>query len=160
MARRERGGSAPRATKASPSAMERYASLLRARGLRATSQRLEIYSFLAGREDHLDVDTIYTALRARSPTLSRTTVYNTVEQLHLHGLVQAITISGTERRYEVEKGCHHHLLCRECGRIYDIMIECPFLGEMLLGEHRVEEVHGYFLGVCKSCLSKRGQDNH
>jgi len=157
MARRAKGGSVARAARPSPSAMERYASLLRAKGLRATSQRLEIFAFLALREDHPDVDTIYTALRARSPTLSRTTVYNTLEQLHLHGLVQGITISGTEHRYEVEKGCHHHLLCNDCGRIYDIMLECPYLGGLLHGEHKVEEVHGYFLGTCKSCLSKRGQ---
>ena len=100
------------------------------------------------------MDTIYRALRRGSPSLSRTTVYNTLEMLRSKGLVQSITISGTELRYEVAKPCHHHLLCGQCGRIYDIMIDCPFLGGMLEGEHKVDEVHGYFKGTCKACLAR------
>jgi Fur family peroxide stress response transcriptional regulator len=140
-----------------PQGLERYAEDLRGRGVRATSQRIQIYALLDARDDHPDVDTIYRALRPGSPSLSRTTVYNTLEALRRKGLVQSITISGTEHRYEVTKPCHHHLLCVQCGRIYDIMIDCPFLGEMLHGEHKVDEVHGYFKGTCKACLS-RGQD--
>lgn len=128
--------------------------MLRSKGVRATSQRIQIYAFLVGREDHPDVDTIFRALRRESPSLSRTTVYNTLEMLRRKGLVQAITISGTERRYEVAKMCHHHLLCSQCGRVYDIMIDCPYLGELLHGEHKVDEVHGYFMGTCKTCLAK------
>ena len=130
-----------------------YAEQLRSRGIKATSQRIGILRFLDGNGDHPDVDTIYAMLKHTNPSLSKTTVYNTLDLLREKGVVQLLTISGTEHRYEIFTQMHHHLLCNSCGRIYNIDISCPLLGDMLHGEHKIEEVHGYFRGICKHCLS-------
>jgi Fe2+ or Zn2+ uptake regulation protein len=132
--------------------MDRFAQSLKVKGIKATTQRVQILRFLEGRSDHPDVDTIHSELRRENPSLSKTTVYNTLDLLRENGMVQRLTISGTEQRYELATDMHHHLLCRSCGRIYEIEITCPYLDGMLEGEHKIQEVHGYFMGICKHCL--------
>jgi Fe2+ or Zn2+ uptake regulation protein len=47
---------------------------------------------------------------------------------------------------------HHHFLCKKCGEILDIEIICPNLDRIIEHGHKVEEVHGYFKGICKKCI--------
>ena len=129
------------------------AEALRERGLKATPQRIRILRYLRERDDHPTVDEIHSALRDKAPSLSKTTVYNNLELLRQKGLVSVLTISPSEMRYEYGQEVHHHLLCDECGRIWDIDISCPYLHGMLHGEHKVKEVHGYFRGTCKDCIA-------
>jgi len=103
---------------------------------------------------HPTADRIYIDLKEKNPALSKTTVYNSVETLKEHGIIQSLTISGSELRYDFENKMHHHFLCKKCGNIIDIDVECAFLNEFLYGKHRVDEVHGYFKGICENCLKK------
>ena len=68
------------------------------------------------------------------------------------------SISRSELRYDFKHGMHHHFLCKKCGRITDIDVECPNLGKMLECGHNVEEVHGYFKGICKKCMKKENDN--
>lgn len=120
--------------------------------MKVTPQRLEIMKYLDKYRTHPDADTIYTDLKKNNPSLSRTTVYNTLEILKEHRIIQELTISRTELRYDFMEGDHHHFLCRKCRNILNIDVGCPFLEKMLNGDHKIEEVHGYFKGVCKYCL--------
>jgi len=133
--------------------LERFACMLRKRGLKVTSPRVRLLQFLEHRHDHPTVDTIHTEVSQKVPSLSKTTVYTTLEMFRQEGLVRVLTITPSELRYEFGQGVHHHLLCEECDRIYDIEVGCPYLGSMLDGEHKVKEVHGYFRGTCKHCLA-------
>ena len=133
---------------------EEYVKLLKDNSLKITPQRLEILRYLDLNRNHPTVDEIYIALKKKNPSLSKTTVYNSVEILRDNGIIQAITISGIEKRYDYKHGMHHHFLCKKCGEIIDIDIECPNLGSMLECGHKVEEVHGYFKGICEKCLKK------
>ena len=133
---------------------EKYVKLLKENSIKITPQRLEILKYLDVHRTHPTVEQIYTELKEKTPSLSKTTVYNSVEILRDHGLIQSITISGSESRYDFKHGMHHHFLCKNCGEITDIDVECPNLGKMLKCGHNVEEVHGYFKGICKKCLKK------
>lgn len=133
---------------------EKYVKLLKENSIKITPQRLEILKYLDGHRTHPTVEQIYTELKEKTPSLSKTTVYNSLEILRDHGLIQSITISGSESRYDFKHDMHHHFLCKKCGEITDIDIECPNLGKMLECGHNVEEVHGYFKGICKKCLKK------
>jgi Fe2+ or Zn2+ uptake regulation protein len=123
--------------------------------MKVTPQRLEIMRYLDHNRNHPTADDIYSALKKANPSLSKTTIYNTLDSLKDHGLIQAVGISGNEMRYDFKRDMHHHFLCKECGDIFDIDVACSFLDQTLKGEHRVDEVHGYFKGVCKDCLSKQ-----
>jgi len=54
---------------------------------------------------------------------------------------------------------HHHFLCKKCRNIIDIDVECVFLNESLYEKHRVDEVHGYFKGICEDCLKRDPDQN-
>jgi Fe2+ or Zn2+ uptake regulation protein len=130
---------------------EKYVKILKDHSIKITSQRLEILKYLNEHHTHPDVEEIYSELKKKHPSLSRTTVYNSLEILKKNKIVQSLTISGSELRYDVEESLHHHFLCKKCGAILDISITCPNMNRILDGGHRVEEVHGYFKGICKNC---------
>ena len=133
---------------------EKYVDQLKEKNLKVTPQRLEILKYLDKNRTHPTVDEIYKKLKKNNPSLSKTTVYNSVEVLNENELIQSVTITGNEARYDFKQEMHHHFLCKKCGEIIDIDVSCPNLGSMLECGHQVEEVHGYFKGTCSKCLKK------
>lgn len=140
---------------------EKYVKILKDHTLKITSPRLEILKYLDEHHTHPNVEEIYTTLKKKHPSLSRTTVYNSLEILKEKKVIQALAISGSEARYDIDEGLHHHFICTRCGEIFDIAISCPNMDRTIPGGHHVEEVQGYFKGVCKKCNSKhKGRNNN
>jgi len=137
--------------------MEKYVKILRKNGIKVTPQRLEILRFLDTHRTHPTAEDIYHELKKSNPALSKTTVYNTIQSLKEHGLLISLAFSAHESRFDSVINHHHHLLCSECGNVIDIEVECPFARSKVTGGHRIDEVHGYFKGVCKDCLGKGGK---
>jgi len=134
---------------------EKYVKTLKENSIKVTPQRLDVLRYLDENRTHPTVDEIYVDLKSDSPSLSRTTVYNTLEMLLKHGIIQSLSITGTETRYDFEIKVHHHFLCNKCGNIIDVDIECPVMGRILESGHRVDEVHGYLKGECMECQKGR-----
>ena len=134
--------------------MKSLKSILEEKGIKPTYQRLKVFEYMNKNTiNHPTVEMIYERLLKDIPTISMTTVYNTLSVFLEKGLVSAITITGTEMRYDFNTVSHHHFLCKHCGQIIDIEVTCPFSeGKKSNHGHRVEEVHGYFKGICKDCL--------
>jgi len=74
-------------------------------------------------------------------------------------IIQSLTISGSELRYDFETKMHHHFFCTKCGRIYNIDFKCPSVEKVRqrirLEGHQVDETCGYSKGVCKLCLKRK-----
>ena len=102
--------------------MNTYVKILKDNGLKVTPQRMDILKYLDKHRTHPTADDIYQELKKDSPSLSKTTVYNSLEILAKHKIVQVLTISGTEMRYDFKAEMHHHFLCDTCGRIIDINV--------------------------------------
>jgi Fe2+ or Zn2+ uptake regulation protein len=134
--------------------LEKYVKILKENDLKITSQRLIVLQYLDKNCTHPTADQIYTDLKTNNPSLSKTTVYNALDALQKHGIIQVITISGSELRYDINHGMHHHFYCKKCGNIIDIEISCPNVEKMSEYGHKVEEIHGYIKGICKNCLKK------
>jgi Fe2+ or Zn2+ uptake regulation protein len=132
--------------------LDKYVKLLRNHKIKVTPQRLEILRYLDKNKIHPNADEIYNDLKKKNPALSRTTVYNTLDKLRENNLLQVLTISENELRFDSIINPHHHFLCKKCGEITDIKVKCPYLEDILKGGHRIDEVHGYFKGVCEDCL--------
>jgi Fe2+ or Zn2+ uptake regulation protein len=139
---------------------EKYVKILKDHTLKITSPRLEILKFLDEHHTHPNVEEIYSSLKKTHPSLSRTTVYNSLEILKKNRIVQSLTISGSELRYDIDEELHHHFICNRCGEILDISITCPNMDKTLQGGHHVEEVQGYFKGICKKCQTKEKSRNN
>jgi Fe2+ or Zn2+ uptake regulation protein len=140
--------------------MERLKAILKEKSLKPTYQRLKILEYLSNHRDkHPTVEMIYEALANKIPTISMTTVYNTLNAFQNKGLVNPITITGTEVRYEFFTSPHHHFLCKKCGKIIDIDIKCPIGDKEEIYGHRIDEFQRYIKGVCKYCLKREKDKN-
>ena len=134
--------------------MERLKKSLEDKGLKPTYQRLKVLEYLDRHIDtHPTAEMIYEALSRNMPTISVTTVYNTLNAFLQTGLVTAETITGTEVRYDLVTHPHHHFLCRICGAIIDVDVTCPIVEakSKVINGHTIEEIHGYFKGICEHC---------
>ena len=138
--------------------LEKYVKILKENNLKITSQRLIVLRYLDKNHSHPTADQIYTDLKTNNPSLSKTTVYNALDVLQKHGIIQALTICDSQHRYDINQCVHHHFLCTECGRIYDIDFRCPNMREIRAeiesNGHHIDEIHGYFRGICKNCNQK------
>lgn len=92
---------------------------IRAHGLRPSVPRVAIYQFLVTHPVHPTVDDIYSALRPKMRTLSRTTVYNVLHSFVERGLADKVHTEDLELRYDANVTPHAHFKCLSCGRVYD-----------------------------------------
>ena len=122
--------------------------------IKPSVQRLAILEYLYAYPTHPTADEIYNALSPSIPTLSKTTVYNTLKLFTLNKVAQAITIDEHTEHFDGDTSVHAHFLCKKCGKIYDATIK----GENIPGEekfknegHVIDEAYLYYKGICKYC---------
>ena len=143
--------------------MKTYVQVLKEHNLKITQQRLEILRYIETNQIHPTADEIHQALVSKYPSLSKTTVYNTLDTLTNAGIIQRLTICPSEHRYDFPHNIHHHFLCKRCGAIIDINFACPNMAtikkNIQKNGHNIEEVHGYFKGICKNCLQKENSED-
>jgi len=94
--------------------------LLRRIGVTPSPQRTAIYHFLRTHAIHPTAETIFAAVRTEQPSLSLTTVYNTLKLLVEKQAVKEIIIEGGELRYDADMCEHGHFKCLHCGEVYDL----------------------------------------
>lgn len=122
--------------------------------IKPSMQRIAILEYLMEHRTHPSADEIYTELSPSMPTLSKTTVYNTLKLFSEQGAALMLTIDERNANFDADTSQHAHFLCRQCGKIYDL----PFSKEVNTVEglqmdgHEVREMHYYYKGVCKECL--------
>ncbi len=135
--------------------LEQYVELLKKHDLKITPQRLSILTYLSSHHNHPTAEEIYETLKKKNPSLSKTTIYNNLETLTKAGILYKLTICPTEHRYDINTDMHHHFICKNCGTIYDINFQCPNIEQIQKRVtdqgHHIDEVHGYFKGICKEC---------
>jgi len=131
--------------------MELLQNQLKEAGIRPSLHRLKILEYLDKNRIHPTVDLIYESLRREVPTISKTTIYNTLSLFVEKGVIGDLTISGYDVRYDAEAKPHAHFLCKQCGKIFDLKdIKCPHNSKEVRG-NKIEEVHLYFKGICEKC---------
>lgn len=133
---------------------------LQSRHIKPSVQRIAIMEYLMAHRTHPTVDEIYMALSPAMPTLSKTTVYNTLKLLSENGAVQTLTIDGRNTCYDAVTVPHAHFFCKCCGRIYDLTPteSDSHPGEMEREGHQIQEIHHYYKGICKHCMEEKRLD--
>lgn len=128
-----------------------FQDILQQKGIRPSVQRLQIYQFLMENPIHPTVDTVYTALVPSIPTLSKTTVYNTLKLLEEHDLVQTIIIDDEQLRYDANTSQHYHFKCIKCGNVYDIFLKSPENLPPLPEGFSCKKIQTNIWGTCIHC---------
>lgn len=89
-------------------------------GLRLTAQRLAVCAALAGNRTHPTAQALYDVLRVRFSTLSRATVYNTLQALAAAGMIHELGTAGDGAiHYDADPAPHVNLMCTRCHRVED-----------------------------------------
>ena len=126
------------------------------RGIRPSVQRLAIMDYLIHHPIHPTIDDVYQALCNKVPTLSRTTVYNTLRMLSEKQAAQMITIDDHRVCYDGNTQSHVHFYCKKCGKIIDLFSEPAPQAEpgKTVEGNIIQEEQLYYKGICAECAKK------
>jgi len=132
-----------------------WARTIRAKGLRATAQRIAVLDFLH-HHPHADADAIFQAVRPWLPTISIQAIHLIVQDLSGKGLIRRISLpDSASARYETRiDDNHHHIQCIQCGRIEDvdcIVGHAPCIHPCDTHGMRIIEASIVFRGICREC---------
>jgi len=140
-----------------------YAELLRVAELRVTRPRVAVLEAVHT-HPHADTETIFGAVRAGLPEVSRQAVYDVLHALTAAGLVRRIQPSGSVARYESRVGDnHHHIVCRSCGVISDVdcaVGEAPCLTPSDDNGFALDEAEVIYWGMCPDCSASQDLRSH
>lgn len=126
---------------------------LTSNNIKPSVQRIKVYEYLYNNKNHPTVDKIYTHLVNEIPTLSKTTVYNTLKLFIDNGIATTVTIEENEVRYDATMEEHAHFKCDECGNIYDIEMDLSQIKFKKIGTFKVDKTNVYLSGKCKKCIT-------
>ncbi len=141
---------------------ELFQETLRARGLRVTPDRLQVYRLLEAQPLPLAIPSVVDEIQATG--INQTTVYRILELFTAIGVVHPVLIGHGSVGYELIppfRHHHHHLVCIGCNAVIDLN-HCHL-------EQRIDEIvepYHYRImyhdleihGLCPACQAKERQD--
>lgn len=120
--------------------------------IKPSVQRTAVMEYLLNNRTHPTIDEIYSALSPSMPTLSKTTVYNTLDIFVEKGAVRQLMLDERNARYDVDVSAHAHFICRSCGRVHDIFgLKSALFQLPKSDQYQVDAVEISYLGTCKNC---------
>ena len=135
-----------------------HTATLRRQGIHVTAQRLAVLRAVSA-SPHSAADDIVDAVRRDIGSISRQSVYDTLNSLSDRGLLRRIQPMGSPARYEDRTNDnHHHLICRSCDRVVDV--DCavgvrPCLSARDDQGFIIDEAEVIYWGHCPTCLESR-----
>jgi len=101
---------------------------------------------------HPTADQVLVSVRKLFPSVSRATIYNTLQALTKAGMILQITVDPAVARYDADLGPHAHFRCRICNTVYDIGVDEEFDRDSYVEGHHIEAVRTYAYGVCEKSI--------
>ena len=122
-------------------------------GVKVSFQRMKILEYFVKFGGHPNVNDIYNYVIKEIPTLSKTTVYNTLNLFAKHDLIDIVTIEDNEVRYDFAPCIHGHFKCENCGTIADVNFDEKDIRKIIpkLNDFKIMSHHVNFKGLCKEC---------
>jgi Fur family peroxide stress response transcriptional regulator len=120
--------------------------------IRPSYQRVRIFQYMAELRSHPTVDEIYNVLIGEIPTLSKTTVYNTLNLFVREKIAQPLSIEENQMRYDADTSAHGHFMCERCGEIFDFTVDD--LKVSGLDHFQVNSRNVFYKGICPACRNR------
>ncbi len=130
----------------------------RHRGLKITPQRVAVYQALLESDQHPTADAMFQAVQKTYPHISFDTVNRTLLTFAEIGLVDVVEVFGGPKRFDPDRGHHHHLHCVACGRIIDFTHEAYNrldVPDAIASKFRVISKRVVLKGLCDKCTRVR-----
>lgn len=123
-------------------------------GIKPSMQRIAVLDYLLAHFTHPTVDEIYAALSPEMPTLSKTTVYNTLKLFSEAGLTLCLNLDERNQRFDGTTTPHAHFICTRCGAVKDLFLDNEKLFELPdVDSIKIEKVEISYFGLCHKCLT-------
>lgn len=94
--------------------------LLEQRGIQPSAQRVAVAEYVFHTHDHPGADQVWAIVRQSFPSISRATVYNTLNLFVEKGLLQELHLAEDRVVFDSNLRPHHHFIDEESGKIHDI----------------------------------------
>jgi len=93
---------------------------LRSHGIQPSAQRVEVARYVLTTDEHPSADRVWEVVRERQPTISRATIYNTLNLFVEQGLLRTLTLSEGHVVFDPMIRRHHHFVDEATGAIVDV----------------------------------------
>jgi Fur family ferric uptake transcriptional regulator len=126
---------------------------LKEQNLRLTKQRQIILDELRNSTSHPTADEVYEKVRQHLPRISLGTVYRNLELMSSCGLIQKLTSTGLQKRFDGNPEEHYHIRCLNCGQVRDLDLDVD-LNNIIQSLNTDYQVMGHkleFMGLCPQC---------
>lgn len=128
---------------------------LSSNNIKPSLQRIKIFEYLYENKEHPTVDNIYSNLVGYIPTLSKTTVYNTLKLFIDNGITSTVTIEDNEVRYDAIMEEHAHFKCDVCGKVVDVEFDVSAIKFKKKNSFQVNKTNIYLRGECNKCITNK-----
>lgn len=127
---------------------------LKKHGIRPSTIRLKVLQYLLENRIHPTAEDIYKSLINDIPTLSKTSVYNTLDLFLEKGVVNTLSLKEKELRYDINTYLHGHFKCEVCRKVYDFPVTDKILEVNELEGSTIKSIDINAYGICKKCNEK------
>ena len=121
-------------------------------------QREEIIKVVKDLYTHPTAEDIYMIVKAKDPSISRSTVYRNLGGLVDDGQINKIAMAVGPDRYDYHREAHNHAICVKCGKVIDFDYDFNIneIKKRILDQTGIEIAgNGIALeGLCDSCKNK------
>ncbi len=125
--------------------------IMASKGVRPSAQRIAVLRYLMSHPIHPTADEIYQGLKTEMPTLSLTTVYNTLRLLEAHRVIDVLLVDPRNAHFDYSTHPHAHLCCSKCGKIIDVPFDSKLIPEPARTDFKIEQIDLYYKGTCRDC---------
>lgn len=115
--------------------VENAIAMLRRCGIQPTPQRMAVVKYILKTTAHPSADEVLAKVRNECPTLSRATVYNTLNLLVKKNLLKTQVLREGTVVFDPNIKRHHHFIDEVSGKIYDV----PWDALKVSGENTLED---------------------
>ncbi len=93
---------------------------LAAHGVKPTAQRVEIGMLMLAAPCHMSAEQLLSRLRANGSSISKATVYNTLNLFSRRGILREVAVDPARLVYDSTTTDHHHFYNVDTGELIDI----------------------------------------
>ncbi len=124
--------------------------------IKPSPQRMAIMTYLLEHKTHPTIEEIYKSLSPDMPTLSKTTIYNTLKLFVENGATSMLTINEKTTCYDYDTSPHAHFICKKCNKVTDLFygVENMIPSRQEIEGNRIVDMQVYYRGICKDCLKE------
>lgn len=123
-----------------------------------TVQRKAIYEIVSEASDHPTAADIIDRLKTRGCSYAYATIYNSLRYLTDEGLIREVKLAGEASRYDARMEDHYHIVCTDCGRVDEVLVDAPseWLEQITQSTgYEITEKQFILKGRCAQCSASK-----